>query len=106
MSKRLPIDDSRAPGEARAERDRRDLHPALEPALPLRFGEHDRNGGRSGIAVTLDVVKELLLWEPELLGDVLVDPQVRLVDLNLTVFVPYTTDFFGFKYFCICSKYK
>src|SRR4051794_15938214 len=71
-----PVDDGGAPGEARAERDGRDLHAALQLARSLRLMEQARDGRGRGVAVALNVAHELLFGSADLLLDVLVDAQV------------------------------
>ena len=65
--------------EAGAEGGHGDLHAGAQAAVADALGEQDRDGGGGGVAVALDVVHQLVLGQAELLRDVLVDPQVRLV---------------------------
>src|SRR5688572_16845220 len=71
--------DGAAPRVAAAERREEHVRAARAAPLAPRLAEpeRDRRGGR--ISVLLDVVNRLLLGDPELVADELVDPEVRLM---------------------------
>jgi len=55
MSRYSPPDQRRRPGESAAERSQRDQITLRNPAICKRFVQRNRNGGRSGISVFMDV---------------------------------------------------
>src|SRR5262249_16383933 len=76
---RLPPNQRRSPREPGAESDQADEIVALDATALDRLVETERDGGRGGVAVLLDVVDDLLFRQVKGLLHELVDAQVRLV---------------------------
>src|SRR6185436_11221962 len=71
--------ERRAPGHAGAEGDEQHEVAGLEASVARALVPEQRDRGRGGVAVLVDVVRHLLLAQPERLGAVLVDALVGLV---------------------------
>src|SRR5207253_3815693 len=74
-----PANERRRPGEACAERGQTDERSRPDASGELRLVQGDRDGGRGGVPVAVDVVDDLLLGKLEPLRDQLACEMVRMV---------------------------
>jgi hypothetical protein len=75
----LPPNEVTTPRKTGTERESKHEISPLETSLRDRFGHANRNGGGGGVAILVDIIKNLLLRKTELRPYHLIDAKIRLV---------------------------
>src|SRR5690606_34809426 len=76
----LPLHEHGSPGQTGAEAAEKDRIAALDPAFPVRLVQSQRDTGRRGVAIAIQIVEDLVRIDAEVLDRRVDDPKIGLVE--------------------------